>query len=152
MVKTKVEDQSNKEELSSLYDATFSLNELPQDANDKIVRDEPDPSVDNHILLILSQRYQQRDKLLTFLISITKTTIWFFILLVIVKTVAKLVLDIDLISDGLLGTIAVSIFAEIIAVIRGITKALWSEKDIMESPIIKKMHDDQNPSDSDKPS
>ncbi len=131
------------DDLASQYEATFISDELPQEASDKIRNNEPDSTIDDHILLILDQRYNHREMLLQFLIKITKITIYFFIALVTIKVLGSLVFNKDLISDGLAGTIAVSIFAEIIAVIRGITKALWSEKDVLRSPLIKKMHDDQ---------
>lgn len=144
MSENKIKDQFDKDDLTSQYEATFISDDIPQEASDKIRKNKPDSSIDNRILLILDQRYQHRETLLQFLIRVTKITVYFFIALVAVKIYGALILDMDLISDGLLGTIAVSIFAEIIAVIRGITKALWSEKDIMGSPIIKKMHDDQH--------
>ena len=42
----------------------------------------------------------------------------------------------DFISDELLGTIAVSMFVETIAVVRGITKALWNERDVFSSSVM----------------
>lgn len=152
MARNKISKNVDEEELANLYNATFSSNELPQNADEKITNNKPDGSIDPHIIAILKQRHKQRDRLLEFLIALTAITVGFFALLVLIRILTKIFWDIDLVSDGLLGTIAVSMFAEIIAVIRGITKALWSEKDIMESSIIEKMHDDQKPSDSEKSS
>ena len=44
------------DDLASQYEATFISDELPQEASDKIRNNEPDSTIDDHILLILDQR------------------------------------------------------------------------------------------------
>lgn len=53
-------------------------------------------------------------------------------------------MDIDVIPEIALNVIAVSMFVEVIATVKGITKALWNEKDILSSPLIEKIRSQKN--------
>lgn len=137
MVKTKLRDF---DDLFSLYEQVLSIDDL-EDATAGIKTSQPGLDLDtrHELIDILKQRNSQRDRLLEFLIHLTIDIVAFFIILVFSKAYCKLAFDVDIVSDELLATVAVSLFVEVIAVIRGITKALWNEKDVLNSPLIEKL-------------
>ena len=99
--------------------------------------------IDDEIVDILKQRKRHRDMLLHFLIHLTKDIVALFIVLVSAQVGFKVVLNVDVIPESTMSIIAVSMFAEVILTVRGITKALWDEKDVLSSTLIEKSRSDQ---------
>lgn len=96
-------------------------------------------SVGEELIDILEQRKKHKDKLLKYLMCLTASIFVVFVIFLLLKALLKFFFDVDVISDRLLEIFAVSMFVETIAVIRGITKALWDERGVLSSPIIDKM-------------
>jgi hypothetical protein len=138
MDKSELNDNQNIEDLQSLYESIFSAGDLA-DANEKVQIKEPDLSIDDELIDILEQRKTHKDKLLKYLMWLTTSIFITFIIFLLVKIIFKIILSIDVVSDRLLEIFAISMFVEVIAVIRGITKALWDERGILSSPLISKM-------------
>ncbi len=105
---------------------------------------DPATSIDNEVVDILKQRKDHRDKILEFLIHLTKDIVAIFVFILMAQIGFKVTMDIDVIPEIALNVIAVSMFVEVIATVKGITKALWNEKDIFSSPLIEKIRSQKN--------
>lgn len=108
----------------------------------------PATSIDIEVVDILKQRKNHRDKLLDFLITLTKDIIAVFITILMTQISFKVTMNIDVIPETALNVIAVSMFVEVITTVKGITKALWNEKDILSSPLIEKIRSQKNHDDT----
>jgi len=127
------------ERLKNILEDKLSDDDLPDGTGEIVQLQKPDLSLDTEIIEIFRQRRKQREDLLKFLKELTWTIVTFFIILTVVKIVLKALIGVDVVSDALLGTIAVSLFTEVIVVVRGITEALWDDKNILYSPVVGKM-------------
>ena len=139
MAENRVENDNNFEEFLGILKDKLSDDDLPDGTVERVQLKEPDLSIDDEIIKIFEQRREQRADLLKFLKKLTWAIIGFFVVLTTVKVFFKMNTGTEVVSDALLGTIAVSLFTEVIVVVRGITKALWDDKNILWSPVVSKM-------------
>ncbi len=128
-----------EEDLSAFYRTLFTESEYNTEESPQAEIQAPDPSVSDEVMKILKQRSSQRDKVLKFVLRLTEDVVVLFIVLVFFKIAFKVTMNIDVLSDGTLDIIGTAMFVEIIAVVHSISKALWSEKDILNAPIIEKI-------------
>jgi len=109
---------------------------IVSNAGERVGVKPPDVNISSTYVDLLDQRRKQKEELLKFVIRLTWVIVVSFMSLAIAKITLKAIFGQDFISDELLGTIAVSMFVETIAVVRGITKALWNERDVFSSSVM----------------
>lgn len=102
----------------------------------------PKLNLEHEILRIFKQRQRHRNVVLCFVISLTiGIAICFFILLFWnAASLAHTRGAISIVDPATLQIIAVSFFVQLILVVRTITKALWDDRNYLNSPLLKRIH------------
>lgn len=125
----------DKDKLEQRYseifeDSSESIRSKPKKA---YARSKPKLDIGEDVHDILEQRKLHRERLLKFLIWLTIYLVSGFTILTVVKLLYRGITGNELVSDTVLNIIGVSLFAEVIAVIHSISKALWDETAVLPS-------------------
>lgn len=127
-------------ELEALYESILGSLDVSE-ADDAVDTSVPEIEILDHVGDIFKQRKEQRKTVLSFIRHLTIAITVFFIAMVAINMTMSFFVGRSLVSDSVLSVIAVSFFAETIAVMHSITKELWHEDGILAAPVVQKLAD-----------